>query len=133
VEFELEVGCMLDGVVVVEFAIGKGALLLLDERGDDDVDDVNDVDDEVVFWADEVVFWVEVVVFLAEDVMVLGELDELEETMVEEPVRTGGGCGVTHSERSTASAGARARLCGTHRSWASGNSTAIPHGEKSGT
>jgi hypothetical protein len=72
---------MLDDVVV-EFAIGKGALLLLDERGDDDVDDVNDVDDEVVFW-------VEVVVFLAEDVMVLGELDELEETMVEEPVPVG--------------------------------------------
>jgi hypothetical protein len=40
VEFELEVGCMLDGVVVIEFAIGKGALLLLDKT----------VDDEVVFW-----------------------------------------------------------------------------------
>jgi hypothetical protein len=51
VEFELEVGCMLDDVVLVEFAIGKGALLLLDKT----------VDDEVVFRFD--VSWVDVVLF----------------------------------------------------------------------
>jgi hypothetical protein len=67
VEFELEVGC-IGWVVLVEFAIGKGALLLLDEI----------VDEEVVFWVEDVVFWVDVVL-----------LDELEETTVEEPVPVG--------------------------------------------